>query len=251
MDAVLANLLKGFFRAIYVITLPQFVVRQKALEETLSSLPHTLFYGQDKEKLDLDAEIKTKSYSPTRAAYYLHRPLNRAEVACAYSHYALHAHLLKEGLFPVLILEDDVGLKETDTEATKIAFSELPTNWEICYLGYEKNEYFGPLQRTKELLYTLFYKLGSRHRLKRELNHYHARPFSSQLKRAGSHTGTHAYGVSEAGCIRLYEKQKPICMIADCLLNELVVVDKMPAFLLKRKIFTNKSVSGTIPSTLK
>lgn len=252
MNTALAKVLNGFFKAIYVITLPRLRTRQKALVQALAGLDYQLFYGRDRKNINIQALSHEGAYDPQQAAQYQHHPLHEGEIAVAFSHRDLYEHMLKAGLFPALVFEDDVEVPPHAPSAAKVmsAFKELPRNWELCYLGYEKNEHFGWHARSKELLYTLLYRLGSRQRLFRSINHYHVRPFSKHLGKAGGHNGAHAYGLSAAGCQRLYKKQIPLCMAADHLLQEVIVVDHMPAFVLKEKLFLNKSGVDTQISTL-
>ena len=241
------TVLQQAFSAIFVLTIHRNQSRHQNLQQALKDLDYTLFYGTDKETLSMAKLIKEGVFSPERAATYLKRPLSIGEVACALTHKHAYETILEHTFSSVLILEDDVDFSKElpSAEVLQQALSELPEDWELCYLGYERNQRPKSLNDAcKEILYLTLKRLGLSSRLDRKIKNRHVRPFSTYLNRAGVHTGTHAYALSVAGCRKLYEKQVPLCMCSDHLLNEMIAVEGLKAYVLKQKIFINKSVEG-------
>ena len=241
------TVLQQAFSAIFVLTIHRNQSRHPALQQSLKTLDYTLFYGADRKDLSMQKLTQEGVFSPERAAIYLKRSLSLGEIACALTHRHAYEAILKRTLSSVLILEDDVDFASAlpSAEALQQALSELPEDWELCYLGCERNQHPKHLKDTcKEIFYLSLKSLGLSSRLERKIKNRHVRPFSTYLNRAGVHTGTHAYALSAAGCRKLYEKQLPLCMCADHLLNEMIAVDGLKAYVLKQKIFINKSGEG-------
>lgn len=61
-----------------------------------------------------------------------HQQMSTGEVGCCLS----HRNVWIENDTPILIFEDDVVLADRFVERVRIAFSDLPDQWDILYLGY-------------------------------------------------------------------------------------------------------------------
>lgn len=65
-------------------------------------------------------------------------------VGCAFSHYKLFLKAKELNLKNVLILEDDFYFPNFDIAYIQDAYSQLPADWDIFYLGYNPTEKLQP-----------------------------------------------------------------------------------------------------------
>ena len=264
MDKDLAKVLNSFFKAIYVISLPRFTTRHKAIEAECCSLNYHLFYGWDREQINVEDLESEDLYAP-QLAKSIGRPMRVEEVAVAFSHKNLYKHALQKNQFPILVLEDDIGISPSASyEKVKASLRELPQDWDLCYLGYEKHDnlkvwpIYSLLLFFERIVYfvyrglfVLMSLLGRRIGFFARPVQKYPRPFARHISRAGVHIGAHAYALSALGCRRLHEKLTPVYMPSDHALDSVCCDAKSKAFVFKQKVFINKSIQGIMPSTIK
>ena len=235
----ISDLLRNYFDKIFVVTLPRFGDRQQRMNEHLKGLPFEYFYGADKMGLNYE-DAKTDGTYDEAGAKRLQRQgkaLNLGEIACSLSHRNIYAAMIKESWQKILILEDDALPLYDRLELLKDAIKELPTDWELVYLGYLKHERITFGLRTKQFFYKMISRLGLMawdHKMVRNLL---ATPYSAHLKRAGFHDCTHAYAITASAAKKLLAAQTPVVYRADDLLSSTIMKGELNAFVTEPKFF--------------
>jgi glycosyl transferase, family 25 len=239
--------LNRFFDRIVVISLRRATERHPRLEERLRGLRHEIFWGTDKEEMDLAALERAGAWSPARARQ-VHRNgklMAPGHVGCAFSHRAVWEAIVRNGWQRTLIFEDDVLPRpEARTDLVAAALSELPATWDLVYLGYEHGETTSPWDRVKQGSYLLFSALRLIKWTPRQVLGLHPSPYSPHLRRAGKHHGAHAYGVTQRCARILLQAQTPVAWMADQLLLHLAIGRDVEAFLTEPKFFDQDSLRG-------
>jgi glycosyl transferase family 25 len=228
--------LNDFFDKTFVLTL-RGSERVAYIEQTLKGLNFEFFYGVDKNHASLEDLKQQGAYS--REAYRLFYK-NRDEMplgmlCCALGHLQIYETIVQHGYQRTLILEDDVIPREL--AAFPSIARELPPDWDLLYLGYEKNEKFGLKERINRIIYRLF-------PYHRQLNmtpglyaHYYPKSISPHLSIAGFHDCTHAYAVTQATAQKLISIQKPVRFYSDNLLSWMIGTGKLQGYIAKPKLF--------------
>jgi GR25 family glycosyltransferase involved in LPS biosynthesis len=113
-------------------------------------------------------------------------------IGCGLSHYFIWKKVVENELNSVLVFEDDIFFANNYQEVFNKAFSELPKDWDIFYLGCDglcdKNMVYSKMT----LPLHLFKK-----KVKRvELNHLYIPEYP---------LATHSYAVSYSGCVKLLQ----------------------------------------------
>lgn len=240
------DLLNRTFDRIWVVTLRRATDRQEKLRERLRGLDYQLFFGFDKADLDLEALERAGAYSAARARK-VHRQgklMPPGHVGCSMSHRAIYEATVSNGWDRVLILEDDVVPRVEAMEELAPALAELPSDWELLYLGYEHGERTRPRDRLKQAAYLPLAALRLIKWTPRQVMGLHPRPFSAHLRRAGKHHCTHAYAITGRGAKKLLDEQTPVAYMADQLLLKLCIGGEIEAYLTDPKFFDQDSFLG-------
>ena len=226
--------LNNFFDKIYVITLKRATDRHLHIQQELDGLHYSIFYGADKNDLNLEQLTLKKEYDPELAIKknVMHKRMTAGEVGCSLSHKMIYEEVIKQQYNKVLILEDDVVIDREKIRLFDSISRELPDNWQLWYLGYTKNVAPPANAFTKKLFYHFCYSLG----IKRTLNHtvinnLYPAPYSAHLKKAGFHDCTHAYAITNDAARILLEQQTPLQYNADNLLAFTCTNDLLRAFI--------------------
>ena len=226
--------LNNFFDKIYVITLKRATERHLHIHQELEGLQYSLFYGADKNELDLEELALQHKYDPELAIKknIMHKRMTAGEVGCSLSHKMIYEEVIKHNYNKVLILEDDVVIDRKNIMLFDSISRELPDDWQLWYLGYTKNVTPPANAFAKKLFYHFCYSLG----IKRTLNHtvvnnLYPAPFSAHLQKAGFHDCTHAYGLTNDAARILLKRQTPVQYIADNLLAFTCTNDLLRAFI--------------------
>ncbi len=231
--------LQQYFDKIFVVSVPRFTDRHKAVNEKLQGLLFDYFWGTDKLSVDFE-KAKTDGTYNEAAAIKLQRqgkPLNSGELACSLSHRSVYYEMIKNNWQRVLILEDDIVPLEKVIDLLPDAVKELPTNWELVYLGYLKNETVTTGARVKQLFYKLISSAGLMKWNYTMVSNMLPKKYSPYLKKAGFHDCTHAYAVTLAAAQKLYAAQSPVVYRADDLLSHTILKGELNAFVTEPKFF--------------
>lgn len=214
--------LNNYFDKIYVITLQRATDRHLQLQQELQGLNYTLMYGVDKLNINKAELIQNKRYDAALAVQHhiMSKEMSPGEMGCAFSHRMVYEDVVKNGYKRVLILEDDVVIDRKKITLFDAIINELPPDWGLWYLGFDKNEQPPANTFFKKLFYHLLFATG----IKNKFNHtiignLYPKPFSKYLQIAGFHNCTHAYAVTTDTAKILLEMQTPLSYIADHLLG--------------------------------
>lgn len=249
----ICNYLHLHFDKILVVSVRRFTERHKILQQNLNGLTVEFFWGVDKLQLDYDT-LKTNGTYDEKQAQKLQRQakgLNLGEIACSLSHRNLYAAMIENGWKKILILEDDVVPIFKNLEYLPEALSELPTNWELVYLGYLKHEKVTAGLKAKQFLYKIGSALGLMAWSYKMVSNLLPKPFSRHLKKAGFHDCTHAYAITLEAAKKLLAAQTPVVYRADDLLSSTILKGELKAFVTEPKffdqeIFHNTSIASEI-----
>ena len=125
------------------------------------------------------------------------------------------------------------------------ALSQLPPGWDLCYLGYARNEAPSARDRAKRALYHALAPLRLVRWQSGEARRLLPSPFSANLRRAGQHDYTLAYAISLEGARKLLEAQTPVSLRADWLLASMVVRGRLDAYLTEPRMFDQDLVTAS------
>jgi glycosyl transferase family 25 len=194
------------------------------------------FFGDEIETI----EVKTNGTYDEPQAKKLqrqHKALNLGEVACSLSHRMVYAEMVKNNWKKVLILEDDVLPIAENIAELPAALEELPTDWELIYLGYLKHEQVTTGLKIKQFFYKIISAFSLMAWSCKMVSNLLPKPFSRHLKKAGFHDCTHAYAVTLAGAKKLLAAQTPVVYRADDLLSATIMKGELNAFVSEPKFF--------------
>ncbi len=245
--------LEQYFDKILVVSVPRFSQRHETLKQTLEGLPFDFFWGADKLQLDHD-KVKIDGTYDEQTAIKLQRQgkaLNLGEIACSLSHRNLYEAMIRHGWKKVLVLEDDILPLAKNMDQLPAAIRELPTDWELAYLGYLKHEVVTTGLKTKQFFYKMLSALGLMAWSYKMVSNLLPRPYSKHLRKAGFHDCTHAYAVSLEGAKKLLKAQTPVVYRADDLLSATIMKGELNAFVtvpkfFDQQIFHNPSISSEV-----
>lgn len=197
------------------------------------------FWGADKNDLNIATAISSNIYDEkTAIALQRHqKPLSIGELACSLSHRNIYEAIIANGWKKVLVLEDDVWPVFEQMEKLPFALRELPSAWDLLYLGYLLHETVTPALRRKQQFYKIISKLGLMKWSYEMVSNLLPKPYSDHLKRAGFHNCTHAYAVTLEGAKKLLAAQTPIVYRADDLLSYSNLKGMLTAFVTEPKFF--------------
>lgn len=239
------EILNETFDNIYIITLKRSADRHSIFKERLNGLNYEIFWGVDGQKLDVEKLEKEGLYDPEKARA-IQKDLNlepaglsKSVLGCALSHIGIYKDVIKNGYEKVLIFEDDITVDHSKDQFLRKALGELPSDWELLYLGYLYNNNtrtFNINLRIK-LIYPLLSLLGYDRYDPHRYNCKFPRPWSEHLQLAGFHYGAHAYGVTLEGVQKILKEQTPIVMEADNAISEMCQSEELRAFRIKERVF--------------
>jgi len=234
-----ANYLNQYFDKILVVSVPRFTERQHEIKDKLSGLKFDFFWGVDKQSLNLNELMINGTYDNDKAkkATRSGKEMNLGEITCSLSHRKLYAEMILNSWKRVLIFEDDVVPRFDYLESLPLALSELPTNWELVYLGYLKHERVTSSLRRKQSFYKMLSIFGFIKWNYTMVCNLFPKPHSRYLKKAGMHDCTHAYAITLSAAKKLVESQTPVKYRADDLLSYLSTNGKLCSFVTEPKFF--------------
>ena len=231
--------LRRFFDRVAVVTLRRATARHAHLERALEGLPFELVYGTDKKDLDLAELTRRGIYDPelARKLDRFGREMTVAQVACALSHLAVWRQIAAGPHERVLVMEDDAAPYPPGVARLGEALAELPSSWELVYLGWDRGEVVTLHHHLKRLTYMALGALRLHYLSAREAANLLPRPFSPRLRRAGFHDLAHAYGLTRRGAQRLVEHLHPVVLPADTGITRVILRGMLEAYVVEPKAF--------------
>lgn len=238
--------LNGWADRVLVVTLARATDRQARLRERLAGLRFEPFAATDKLGLDLArlAADGTFDESGTPRRFRHTRGMNLGEIGCALSHRRVYEEVARNGWARVVVLEDDVVPRAGDLAHLPAALEALPPGWDLCYLGYLKNEAPSAWTRAKRAAYVALSAVRLSPWRTGEALRLLPSPFAPHLRRAGLHACTHAYAVSLAGAKKLLAAQTPVAFRADWLFSSLILRGELSAFAAEPRAFDQEDVNA-------
>jgi len=214
--------LAEYFDAVWVLTIPRNTQRQDHIRGQLAGLPFEFFHGVDGKTLTFDDPRINQADAEAKAR----RRLVINEYACTMSHLVMYQKMVDEGLGRVLIFEDDAFFDTRRARWVAPLLRQLPSDWELLYLGYRDGELRGLLWELKEWF-----------GWKRPAGAVASRTVHKGLRTAAGHDFTHAYAVTLDGAKKLLDGAYPVRHTADGLLEEKVLAQQIRAYATVPKIF--------------
>ena len=230
--------LNQFFDRIYVITLRRATERHEHFKKELAGLDYTIFYGKDKMEFDVrDLEEKNiYSESQARQFHRWNKPMPPGTIGCSWSHKLIYEDVIKNNYQKVLIMEDDIIIDPKTVHTFHEDVKELPADWELLYLGYERHEEFKPRFYFKRCMYHLQRLLGLTRFSHKTIRNLYPRKVSEHIYTSGYHDHTHAYAITRQGAEKLNRLQEPIKFFSDNLLAYAATNEIVKAYILKPKL---------------
>jgi glycosyl transferase family 25 len=235
--------LNSFFDKIYIITLRRATERHVHFEKELEGLNYTVFYGQDKQQFDVE-ELKKKNIYNEELAKKHHRwnkPMPAGMIGCSWSHKLIYEEVIRNNYNRVLILEDDVVIDPAGNTVFQKAIAELPADWELWYLGYERYETLDFGARMKKLVYHVQRLFGATRFTHKTIKNLYPRRVSEHIYTSGYHDHTHAYALTRAGAEKLNKLQEPISFFPDNLLAYAITNEEVKGYIVKPKLIYQQS----------
>jgi glycosyl transferase, family 25 len=227
--------LNDFFDKIFVVSLRRATDRQADIQKELHGLNYEFWWAVDKRDFEIETLIQNGTYDEDKALKVNRHGIKKmlaGEVACAWSHRDIYQATIDNNYERVLIFEDDVVVRNNTISLLPHTLKQLPQHWEFCYLGYLQNETFSRTQWFKKQFYKLLSSLGAYQWLKpSHVERLFSRPYSENLRLAGLHDCTHAYGLTRSAAQTLLTAQTPIYSSADELLAHQIIKGNMQAFI--------------------
>jgi glycosyl transferase, family 25 len=242
MDAI--PFLQKQFDKIYVLSIARLNERHALLHQNLKGLQYQLFFGADKTEIDLTTETEKGNYNNEIYLKYNKEgdQMRLGAYCCAIGHKAIYEDMVTHNIEKALILEDDALLINNNLDMAFSIFKELPNNWELLYLGFEKNDQPNFRQKINKFWYQLFPNHALLKLKRKQFKKYYATPISNHIWQAGFHDCTHAYGITLAGAKKMIALQTPIAFKSDNLLSYGVTLNMLNAYIVKPKLFDQLSI---------
>jgi glycosyl transferase family 25 len=228
-----------YYDKIYVLTLPRLTDRIAYINKTLKGLDFEFFFGVDKQNTSLERLKRDGIYSTEAYRQFYKKPaeIPLGMLCCSLGHLQIYENIVQNGYHKTLILEDDAMPVEESLAYFPQIIGELPSDWELLYLGYEKNETNGIKEKIKKLVYTLF-PFHSQLKMTPQLySHYYPVNISAHISKAGFHDCTHAYSVTLEGAKKLLQLKNPVRFHPDNLLSYMNGTGQLKSYIAKPKLF--------------
>ncbi len=232
--------LNNFFDHIYVITLHRASERQDEIKRNLAGLNYDFFWGADKQEHSIvDMErggIYSEALAKKNHRYY--KAFNCGQICCAWSHRKVYEDVLSKGYQKVLILEDDVTAVSDIGTMFSLIIKELPSNWELIYFDYNKNE---SGYKLKQYWYHVQKFMGKLNWSHTTIQNLYPKKVGIHVSSAGFHDFTSAYAITTSVAEKLLNLQTPIAYVADNLLATACTSKLVNGFIVKPKLFMQLS----------
>ncbi|MBC7890328.1 MAG: glycosyltransferase family 25 protein [Ferruginibacter sp.] len=230
----------NFFDHIYVISLHRAQERQEAIKKNLEGLNYEFFWGADKQDHPISEMISDGIYNEAMAIknHRYHKPLSSGQICCGWSHKHVYQDLISKGYQKALILEDDVIAESNIGKFGHLIIKELPSNWELLYLDYNRNEKKNVIRQYWYHVQKFFGGLTWSHT---SIQNLYPKKLSEHLASAGFHDFTNAYAITATAAQKLVQLQTPIAFLADNLLATACTTKMVNGFIALPKLFSQLS----------
>lgn len=238
--------LNSFFDKVYVITLERATDRHEHIRKELDGLRYEFFYGKDKQRFSVE-ELKQQGIYDEALARKHHRygkPMPPGMIGCSWSHVEVYKTLIREGHQRTLILEDDAVINDNQVSIWPQAVAELPTGWELLYLGFAQKEKTPPLAFVKKAVYHIQRFFGALNYSHATIRNLYPKRIGKYLLKAGYHDCTHAYGITLSGAKKLLALQTPISFFPDNLLAHAVTNEMLKGYIILPKLINQQYQVG-------
>lgn len=235
--------LNNYFDKILVLTLPRLTSRIESFKEKFEGLDYEFFYGTDKLQTSIESLKNRGAYSTKAYSKFYKRPVDMSlgMLCCSLGHMDIYNFITENKFSKTMILEDDAfPIKDQLTNFNAI-ISDLPDDWELFYLGYEKNELLGRREKANRFVKSI---LPHHTQLKlsgKIFKNFYATPLSVHISKAGFHDCTHAYAVTLEGAQKLKNFSHPVSFHPDNLLAYLNCTGKIKGYISRTKLFDQLS----------
>lgn len=239
------SLFNKFFDQVYVLTISKATDRHEKIKQELRGLNFKFLYGQDKNDLNIPQLIKENVYDEKKAIKNERRSktLPPGMLACSIGHKMIYEDAIQNNYQKILVFEDDVVINKSNWRYLSEIFADLPSDWELLYFGYTKNE-----PETRNILKQKFYHLlkffnGIKytHTIIRNL---YPKKISDRIYTSGFHDCAHAYGLTLEGAKKLVAYQTPISFFPDNLLSFAATTELVKAYITHPKLIDQESITG-------
>jgi glycosyl transferase family 25 len=234
-----------------VLTLPRLHDRIDFIKEQLQGLNYEFFYGIDKQETSLEKLTSEGLYSQEQYAAFCRKPVRMplGMLCCALGHAAIYKTIIEKGYNSTLILEDDVVPLANGLSFFEQAIQQLPKDYDVFYLGYEKNEHFRLKQKLKRLVYMAWPTHSKLNLTSSIYSNYYPRRIFNHIAKAGFHDCTHAYSVTQKAAQKLLQLQTPVAFNPDNLLAYAISTGQLKGYISYPKMFNQLSAFvNKIPS---
>ncbi len=235
--------LNQYYDKVYILTLPRLTDRMEHCKQILDGLNYEFFYGIDKSSTSIQEATQKGIYSKKAYQEFYKKPeeISLGMLCCALGHTKIYESIIKNGFQKTLILEDDAVLKISSLEYFPQMMRELPTNWELVYLGYEKHEVLDWKAKINQYFLTLF-PHHTQLKLNRKIfSNYYPVNISTHIAKAGFHDCTHAYAVTLEAAKKMLQLQQPVKFHPDNLLSYMICNNKLNGYIVQPKLFDQLS----------
>jgi len=214
------RLLNNYYGKIYVLSVKAAESRRRLFDQRFAGLNYSFFFGADKNNFTTEELIEKNIYNEelTKQHHRYAKVMKPGEIACSWSHRMMYEDMLKNNYDRVLIFEDDAIPHPEMMKQIPAILSEVPADCELLMWGWDKNGESGLSSFLKKTGYAVQRSLGLLKWNHTIIKNLFAKPYSANLKKAGFHDYTYAYGITKSGAEKLLQMQTPIQYIADNLL---------------------------------
>ena len=237
------RLLNDYYDKIYVLSLPRLTQRIEYIKKTLSGLNFEFFFGVDKQHVSIDQLKEQGLYATEHYQQFYKKPkeISLGMLCCSLGHLKIYEAIVQNNYKKTLVLEDDALPVLESLDFFSRIIRELPDEWEILYLGCEKNQNSGIKEKFKQVIYMAF-PYHSQLKLTRQIYaNYYPVNISRHIAKAGFHDCTHAYGITLEGAKKLIKEQKPVRFHPDNLLSYMAGTGQLKAYVARPKLFNQLS----------
>lgn len=243
--------LNTYFDKILVLTLPRLTQRMEDFRRVFDGLEYDFFYGLDKQDTSL-AMLKQKGEYDTEAYRRFYKKpteISLGMLCCSIGHLLMYEYIVAHGFQRTLILEDDAIPVSEHLGEFPVVVKELPGDWEVFYLGYEKNENLGLREKIKRSVSLLWPNHAQLHMNRKLFRHYYPEPVSAHIAKAGFHDCTHAYAVTLEGARKLLQHRRPVRFHPDNLLSYCIGMGELNGYISRPKLISQLSAfTNTVDS---
>jgi glycosyl transferase family 25 len=235
--------LNDYYDKIYVLSLARLRNRTENTKKNLAGLNFEFFEGTDKQTTSVTALKELGLYTTERYQQFYKNPTDMplGMLCCSIGHVKIYEDIIRHGYKKTLIMEDDVIAIKDSLQFFPSIINELPDDWELLYLGYEKNENTGIKGKIKQFIYSIFPPYTKLNIERKMFSRYYPVKVSAHIARAGFHDCTHAYSVTLEGAKKILQHQQPVAFNPDNLLSVLVCSNQINGYISRPKLFNQLS----------